>query len=426
MSNKLYAPQVDYYVGWMGNQNYGFSDNRTTYDAKSYENIDKFFELLKQISPISENGCRELWFCVEKGTIDKFGDYFELLDCGEVENYQEFEKLWNDNYPDEQKWYRIEALYDEKVNYKVIVVNYNVVIVVEPNTKKGYENDISEFTQWLCDEAENAITKIKNGSYMNFVRENVPVIHRTGTILQKYLWELYPEDKEEFFSGISDDDILDFIGYVNKQPTDIHKPKERLDKMTANDFFNFCAMGYKAMSYEGCELSPKEQYKKNADGRDDGLLELDANSTEAFKLWLNKKDGWSGHPWEVCRGGNSTHISLYVNNDENGYYLYLAGSSYGRTNETIKFYLALCRAGLPVWLSEADVLVERVLGTEKVGVVPQGIIPKYRSGDFPNEKVISFMNLPYEDTELVAEKCVWQDIREVNLIDMENSKDGTR
>ena len=107
-------------------------------------------------------------------------------------------------------------------------------------------------------------------------------------LLQKYLWELYPEDKEEFFSGISDDDILDFIGYVNKQPTDIHKPKERLDKMTANDFFNFCALGYKAMGYEGCELRPKEQYKKHADGRDDGLLELDANSTEAFKLWLNK------------------------------------------------------------------------------------------------------------------------------------------
>ena len=91
--------------------------------------------------------------------------------------------------------------------------------------------------------------------------------------------------------------------------------------MTANDFFKFCAMGYKSMGYEGCELSPKEQYKKHADGRDDGLLELEADSPEAFNLWLNKKDGWLGHPWEVCRGGNSTHISLYVNNDENGYYL---------------------------------------------------------------------------------------------------------
>ena len=54
MSKKLYAPQVDYYVNWMGHQDYGFSNNRTTYDVKSYENIDNFFELLKQISPISD------------------------------------------------------------------------------------------------------------------------------------------------------------------------------------------------------------------------------------------------------------------------------------------------------------------------------------------------------------------------------------
>ena len=59
---------------------------------------------------------------------------------------------------------------------------------------------------------------------MSFIRDNIPVVHRTGTILQKYLWELYPEDKEDFFSGISDDDILDFIGYVNKQPTETPTP----------------------------------------------------------------------------------------------------------------------------------------------------------------------------------------------------------
>ena len=119
------------------------------------------------------------------------------------------------------------------------------------------------------------------------------------------------------------------------------------------------------------------------------------------------------------RGHSFYRVNLYIAHDENGYYLYLAGSSYGRTNETIKFYLALCRAGLPVWLKDAEILVERVLGSEKVGVVPQGIIPKYRSGDFPNENIISYMNLPYEDTELVAEKCVWQDIREVKLIEKE-------
>lgn len=59
------------------------------------------------------------------------------------------------------------------------------------------------------------------------------------------------------------------------------------------------------------------------------------------------------------------------------------------------------------------------MGTEKVGVVPQDIIPKYCHGYFSKEDIISFINLPYENTEKVAERCIWQDIREIKLISKE-------
>lgn len=153
-----------------------------------------------------------------------------------------------------------------------------------------------------------------------------------------------------------------------------------------------------------------------ADGRDEGLSEIDADSPEAFSKWLNNKSRGGGHPWEVCRGGNSTHIALQVGNDDKGFFLFLAGSSYGRANETLKFFLALSRAGLPVYLHDSDVFIKRIQGTEKIGVMPQGVIPKYCGSAFPDEKIISFMNLPYEDTEAVASKCVWQDIKEVHLL----------
>ena len=70
--------------------------------------------------------------------------------------------------------------------------------------------------------------------------------------------------------------------------------------------------------------------------------------------------------------------------------------------------------------NDGENFIERVKGTEKVGVVPQGIIPKYCHSYFPNEDIISFMNLPYENTDIVAEKCVWQDIRDVKLISSED------
>ena len=66
-------------------------------------------------------------------------------------------------------------------------------------------------------------------------------------------------------------------------------------------------------------------------------------------------------------------------------------------------------------------MADRVQGKEKVGVVPQGVIPKYRHGDFPGEDIIVFMNLPYENTDAYAARCVWQEIDEVKLLDKEEN-----
>ena len=101
--------------------------------------------------------------------------------------------------------------------------------------------------------------------------------------------------------------------------------------------------------------------------------------------------------------------------DEKGYYLQLAGSAWNRTIETVNFFLALHRAGLPVTIMDADILKERLAGTEKIGVVPEGVFPDYCQGLFPGEKVIDFINLPYEDREEFAKRCVWQPLNQVRL-----------
>lgn len=415
MSEKIYAPQIDNYISWLGDKNRGgFSDN-CTFTEDSYKLIDKFFDLLKKILPVSENGCRELWFCVDRGTIKDFGDYEEFYEIGEVENYDEFEQLWKDYYPEEKKWYYVEAVYDEKIDYKAVTVNHEFVIVVDSCAEKGYEHDIADFAEWLCDETEKCINQMKNGTYMDFVRANLPVEYRTGTITQNNLWDIYPDSKADFFEGISDKDIKDFVTSVTKQEENGGKIYDRLHAMTANDFYKYCAVGYAAMGYDIAGMTPKEQYYRFADGRDGNLAEISGDSPGEFAEWLNGSEWHGAHPWEVCRGGNSTHISLYVHCDDAGFYLGLAGSSYGRSTETIKFYLALCRTGIPVVICDGKKMIERVMGTEKVGVVPQDVIPKYCHSYFPKEDIISFINLPYEDTEKVAERCIWQDIREIKL-----------
>lgn len=145
--------------------------------------------------------------------------------------------------------------------------------------------------------------------------------------------------------------------------------------ITANDFFNACAIAYKANNYKDCTRTPLEQYKGNADGRDEGLTEIDPNSAEAFEKWYNS-GRFGGHPWEIYPGGNSTHIDLAVARDKRGFYFSLAGKSVGRCIETIRIYLALKHAEIPVYLWNAKQLMDRLLGKEKIGIVPQGIHSK--------------------------------------------------
>lgn len=197
--------------------------------------------------------------------------------------------------------------------------------------------------------------------------------------------------------------------------------KDRLQAMTANDFFRFCAMGYAENKYDGCGKTPKEQYVLHADGRDEGLQDIDADSPEAFHAWFHDRDRCGGHPWEVCRGGNSTHVDLRVLEDGRGYFLYLAGAAWNRTIETVKFYLALTSANIPVYLAEAKMLADRLAEEEKIGIAPEGVLPAYCGSWFPNEHIIDYMNLPSEDREKFLPFCTWYEERPAVLVHDEGS-----
>ena len=233
-----------------------------------------------------------------------------------------------------------------------------------------------------------------------------------GIISRAALWELSPEDKEEYFRDLTQADIDEFLAAASEDPASLDT---RLLQVTANAFYRFCSLGYQANQYDVSGLSPKEQYKKFADGRDEGLGEIDPDSPASFAEWYAGRRG-GGHPWEVCRGGNSTHVSLYVVKDQSGgCYLEVAGSSLGRSVETIKFYLALRHARVPVLIRDTELLKKRLLGEERVGIVPEGVFPRYCSGWFPDEAIHSFMNLSCEKADEEAKRAEWLPLRQVRL-----------
>jgi len=93
----------------------------------------------------------------------------------------------------------------------------------------------------------------------------------------------------------------------------------------------------------------------------------------------------------------------------------LAGSSLGRSVETVKFYLALVDHSLPVFLIDGREIAAMLTGKDYIGIVPEGIIACYCDSLFPGEKMLSFMNLPWEETEKALRAAIWYPNREVQL-----------
>ena len=110
------------------------------------------------------------------------------------------------------------AVEDKKTGYKTIVLNNRQVIEVDPCKERGFENDISEFVEWLLYAVKQCVDELKAGTYNDCINKNVPCEHRTGTITRKELYDIFPDLREEFFKDISKEEIEEFIQTVSEMP----------------------------------------------------------------------------------------------------------------------------------------------------------------------------------------------------------------
>ena len=66
-----------------------------------------------------------MWLKAERGTIDDYDDYESLKDEEVVENYEEFEKMWHEEYPDEISWYHLVTI--ERDDYRAIFLGRELI-----------------------------------------------------------------------------------------------------------------------------------------------------------------------------------------------------------------------------------------------------------------------------------------------------------
>ncbi len=406
------APQID-----------NFLANRENHplimDENSILALNNIWNKIQIIKKQGDDELRSIWICGNRGEISDFGDFQEFLDEEIVENEQDFNEMWLDYYPDSQKWYKFtvskyqDTLYfyfDSKLCFQIGETSQNIA-----------SYSISEdFLKWLGTRIEQTISELKKNTkaYNTNISKNLPYQKRVGKILRSDFWTIFPEWKKDFEIFQNDIEVLKIIETLSKS-TSVKDDKLNINSITSGDFFRYCEISYDANGYFTDNiktLTPKEKYLKMADGRDCGLRNIDENSTKAFSNWYENDAHCGGHPWEICRGGNSTHISFFVQQTELGWYLRLAGSSRSRATETIKMAIALHKAQIPFYLQDAAYLLAMITGKDYIGIVPEHVMPRYCHSYFPKKDNINdFMNLGTEKRKEIVDKSNWYSIEKLNI-----------
>jgi hypothetical protein len=279
--------------------------------------------------------------------------------------------------------------------------NGNATSSVPENPSGG---ELKKFA-WSLNHFHRLVERIEK-DWVSVYRETLrdyPLTMRYGIVPKSVIWKYYP-DSYRPDTELGKARTAEFIEQVRA-----YKFREEYNghhkKMTLALLMRYCKVAYLANRDQFKDaiakgMSGLKMYRRFADGRDEGLSGLPLNSEDAFRKWYHSRRG-GGHPWEIYRGGNTTHIDLGVIERHQGWSVFVHGSSTGRMVETVRIAMALVQGGLPVEIHGAEELMLRLLGMDNVGIIPEYLINHRAAQNFEKEDNVfdcaHLYNLPHNN-----------------------------
>lgn len=287
-------------------------------------------------------------------------------------------------FPNEVAWLRLEFASDDagRLELRLTPLSFHITVHCEEElvTVTGGVNDqftepFNLFSNWLFEQVSREISAVLADPkrYSRSLANRIPLTERFVRVQRKRLWKALPDREHFIIDEMTPSERRQFQKIAGSLKSEAVRSKPPLSKFSAADYFRCCALCFDAAGLGGDDrgLSPRDRYRKHADGRHGGLLNLPEESDVAFLKWLSSSEWHGTHPWEIRRGGNSTHISLGAFAEGGGIRLMLAGSATTRAAETMKMALALWRAGIQFILHDADLHLRRVKGDDWIGIYPE-------------------------------------------------------
>jgi len=335
-------------------------------------------------------------------------------------HYEHNDRIWDIIFfHKKRKWHRISVrqyhdtfyinLVDNDICILEVIIGKSIVgnITYHPYPGQGGKDDLEKTWGEYIDSAHHWLKNVQH----NWIKANAlaaanyPLNCRTGyvshALVRASLSGIYRLDQI-----LGQKKIKKFIKIVESNY--FHDSlKTMCSTMTAKQYFDYCKVAYIAAQEKGNKvdknLSGKELYERYADGRHEGLLDIDLDSADEFSAWLDgthPKRTSGGHPWEIKRGENTTHIDLFVSrprySHNNGFIVTICAPAITRLAEAIRMFLALYDAGLPIKISDPDVIYRRLLAQDNIGIVPKYSSLHRANQDYPeNQDVHDVMH--YDD-----------------------------
>jgi hypothetical protein len=304
------------------------------------------------------------------------------------------DRVWNVLFPDQEKWHHLHVNKYKHTFYITHVSGDGDGLEVEP--KKGvhamdslgassyslenhgqlaavWQQLIASALKWLKVARKDWIKANKR------IQVEYPLHYRYGVapnaLIRASLPDIYRLDKE-----LGKDRTRKIVHLV-ENGFFLKEENTEVSSMTASDYFRYCRIAYIAGKRKeetvDDSLSGREMYRRYADGRHEGLLDIDPSSEQEFADWIDGKHpkrGSGGHPWEIKRGGNTTHIDLSVSRPslyrKEGFKVELRGESVGRMVETIRMFLAIHEARIPISIADPEGVRKRLLAQDNIGIIP--------------------------------------------------------
>ena len=225
------APQMLQFIDYYGVT--GFSDIHKL-DTNSEKLLLKLFKIAEPIVNLENSQKKQFYFYLPKGTYE---DFKEL--CNETD--EEILRSWYNN--ESAMWFNCTLLVDDfnsKENpFYGVWINHSLVLTMnDRHAIEWPETDASDLCECLIEVVGDVVKKLKEGTYNNWVSENISYEMKLGTVSRKDYWRVFPEEKKKY--NVSEEEF----NFLKQEKTGNITPK------TARQYYEAVAVCYNAIGFK--------------------------------------------------------------------------------------------------------------------------------------------------------------------------------